>query len=1774
MFILSGYQTLRQIYESANSLVYRAIRTSEGQLVILKLLKQDYPTPEELVRYRQEYEITHKLRIEGVCRSLSLEKYQNTFVIVFEDFGGESLKSCMNNRLLNLEEFLQLAIATTASLAQVHTANIIHKDINPSNIVYNPDTKQLKIIDFGISTVLSRENQALKNPNALEGTLAYMSPEQTGRMNRSLDYRTDFYSLGVTFYEMLTKKLPFETTDALELVHSHIAKPPLPPFEVNPQIPQVVSDIVMKLMAKNAEERYQSAFGIKADLEQCLNQLHRTGRISDFPLAGKDISDKFQIPQKLYGREREIGTLLKAFERASDRSEIMLIAGYSGIGKSALVQELYKPITEKRSYFISGKFDQYQRDIPYSAIVSAFRELVKQLLMESEAQLQEWRQKLLAALGINGQVLIDVIPEMELIMGKQTPVPELGATEAQNRFNLVFQNYIKVFTDTSHTLALFLDDLQWADGASLKLIQVLIDARASGLFLIGAYRDNEVIPAHPLMLTLEEIGKTGVIVNQVFLSALHLTTVNQIICDTLNCSEKKAQPLAELVFCKTEGNPFFMNEFLKSIYTEGLIEFDFQTLNWCWNLERIQVRGFTDNVVELMASKIQKLPDNTQEMLKIAACIGNQFDVKTLALICEKSLRETANDLQASVTSSLIGLLGSREDLELALMEIEAANEPLVIINLLLPEYKFAHDRIQQAAYSLISEQQKPIIHRKIGQVLLQNTPSDKQEEKIFDIVNQLNFGRELISNQSERDELAELNLQAAKKAKASAAYQSAFNYLHLSKELLSDNSWNNRYNLTLELHLEIIEITYLKGDFEQMDALTEFVQNKAKNVLDEIKVIEIKIIALIAQGKLEQALDLGLQILRQLKVKMPKKPTKLNTLVGFLETKVALLGKRIEALADRPSMSDPYRLSALSILSKIISAAYMSAPEFLPLISFHQVILSTKYGTSPDSISGYSLYGLVLCGVLEDIELGYEFGQLVSRVLKQFSAIKFQTKALMIVNYYIKPWRMPIKDILQPLLETYKSGIEIGDLEWSIYAANGYCHYSYMIGSELSELEQKIDSYIELAKQFKQGQTLYHIQPFHQAVINLINESGNTSSLVGNAYNEYNILPLLKQINHGTAIFYLYLNKLILSYLFEQYTEAVSNSVNAEDYVRNASGSLLVTHFYFYDSLAHLAVYPTAAKADQVIYLKKVLTNQIKMKKWVNYAPTNHLHKFYLVEAEKYRVLGKDALAMDYSDRAIALAKENEYIHEAALAYELAAKFYLSKGKELTARSYMQEARYCYQLWGAIAKVKDLEKRYSQLLGINQPGIQKTKTTTITTSDNSGLNLDIATVMKASQAISGEILLDKLLSNLMNILIENAGAQKGYLILENQGKLLIEAEGAIASEQVTVLQSIPLEARHTVPLPVAIINYVARTKESVVLNDATHEGKFLNDSYIKENQPQSILCVPLINQGKLISIIYLEHNSATGVFTPERVEVLKLLSGQAAISIENARFYNKMAELNKAYERFVPRQFLQYLDKSSIIDVKLGDQVQLEMSVLFSDIRDFTALSEKMTPQDNFKFINSYLSRLEPAITEHHGFIDKYIGDAIMALFSGEADNAVKAGIAMLHRLQDYNQYRANSGCAPIKNGIGINTGLLILGTVGGQNRMDGTVISDAVNLASRIESLTKEYGVSLLISQQTFSRLQHPRDYAIREVDRVKVKGKEEVVTVYEVFDADRSEIKEKKLATLQAYTEACSYYNLNVFTEAVKRFENCLQQNPDDRVVQIYLKRCQEKISSTYK
>jgi predicted ATPase/class 3 adenylate cyclase/GAF domain-containing protein len=1761
MLKLPGISLLSLLYESSNSLVYRVLRDTDGQPLILKLLKEDYPTPQALARYRTEYQITQSLNFDGVVKVYDLQKYQNTLVMFIEDFGAESLRIWMQQCSWALEEFLKIAIATTEILGQIHAANIIHKDINPSNIVFNPKTEEIKIIDVGISTQLTRENPTIKNPNILEGTLAYMSPEQTGRMNRSLDYRTDFYSLGVTFYELLTNKLPFETSDALELVHCHIAKQPLVPAEINPEIPQVLSDIVMKLMAKTAEERYQSAAGIKADLSECLNQLQTSGSISNFVLATQDISGKFQLPQKLYGREREIETLLTAFERVTSQSELMLVSGYSGIGKSALVQELYKPITSKRGYFIAGKFDQFQRNIPYSAVVNALRELVKQLLSETEAQLKEWREKLLDALGINGQVIVEVIPEIELIIGKQPAVPELGPNESQNRFNLVFQNFIKVFTKPEHPLAIFIDDLQWADGASLKLMQLLMSGTSSGLFLMGAYRDNEVSAAHPLMLTLDEITKAGAIINQIFLLPLELLTVIQLISNALNSSPEKVKPLAELVQLKTGGNPFFLNEFLKSLYTEGVLEFNFQTLTWQWSLELIQAKGFTDNVVELMAGKIQKLPEKTQEMLKLAACIGNQFDVNTLGLICSKSLGETVRDLQAAVAESLVVTVGNMGDVELVIADTELFNSQLSMPNSSLPEYKFAHDRIQQAAYSLIPDDTKAEVHRQIGQLLLKNTRPDNREEKIFDIVNQLNLGSLLITAQSEKNELAELNLIAGKKAKLSAAYQPALNYLQMGIELLATDSWQQQYYLTLSLHEQAAEVSYLSTKLALMDQFFNAVLSQAKTVLDKVKVYEVKILAYIAQGKFNEAINIGFEVLKLLGIKLPKQSSKFDVLWGLLQTKLTIGHKSIASLVDLPVMTAPYPKAAMRVLNTITSATYHVGHLLFPLIVFKMVSLSIKWGNVSESAVAYSGYGLILCSGVGDITTGSQFGQLALNLLSRLNAKEVKAKTELLVYGFITHLVKSVKEIMNPLRDAYAIALETGDLECASYLANGYCYFTFLSGSELTKLESEVATYAFVIGQIGQKRTLDTQQMLAQTVQNLIGFAENPCYLIGKAFDERAMLSFFESRNDNLAICFTYFNKLMLCFLFGEYALAAENSLVIKTYLDVIRGHIIDHHFLFYDSLVHLAVTTNISQSERKYLRQKVRRNQKKMKKWAHYAPMNNLHKYLLVEAEFCRVQCKDTQAIDYYDKAISLAKENEYIHEAAIAYELAAKFYLSKGKKLTARAYMQEARYCYQLWGATAKVKHLEQQYPHLFTAGQSSIKGNQTTTI----GSGSHLDITTVMKASQAISGEIELNKLLSSLMKILIENTGAQRGYLIVQRQGQLWIEAEGTIESEQVTILQSVSIENCQT--LSESVVNYVARTHESVVLNDATQEGQFTNDVYIKKFQPKSILGVPLINQGKLISIVYLENNLTTGAFTAERQEIINLLSAQAAISIENAQLYQNMAELNRAYERFVPGQFLQFLEKSSIIDVKLGDQVQLEMSVLFSDIRDFTTLSERMTPEENFKFINSYLSRMEPAITENSGFIDKYIGDAIMALFSGEADNAVKAGISMLHRLFEYNQHRANSGYPPIQNGIGINTGTLMLGTVGGQNRMDGTVISDAVNLASRVESLTKNYGISLLITEQTYSRLTNPNDYAVRTIDTVKVKGKSEAVTVYEVFDADPLEIKEGKLATLPIFTEALSLYRLNQFSAAAELFVQCLAQTPQDKVAQIYLQRCEQ-------
>lgn len=1492
MIDIPGYLITEEIFQSANSSVYRALRQSDNQRVILKRLRENYSTPAELTRYQQEYDIIHTLsQVVGVIRIYELKKYQNMPFLIMEDFGGSSLKQLYATQSLNLSQFLSIALQLSQVLGEVHAANVIHKDVNPSNVVFNLTTGQLKLVDFGIATRLPRENPTLKNPDQLEGTLPYLSPEQTGRMNRSLDYRTDLYSMGITCYELLTGRLPFKAKDAMELVHCHLAKPPLPPHTVNPLIPPVLSEIVLKLMAKTAEDRYQSAWGLKQDLEECQRQLISTGQINAFPLAQQDFSDHFHLPQKLYGREEELRQLLAAFETVvQGYSQLLLVAGYSGIGKSVLVQEVYKPITERRGYFIAGKFDQFQRNIPYSAVVQAFRDLMRQLLTETQSRLDDWKTQILIAVGNNGQVIIDVISEVELILGPQPAVTLLPPTESQNRFNFVFQNFIKVFCQADHPLVIFLDDLQWIDSASLKLMTLMM-SDIPYLLLIGAYRDNEMNPTHPLMTTLAEMQKSGFLVQTVTLTPLTLPHLNQLVSDTLYLPTISTLPLAELVLEKTGGNPFFVGEFLKTLYIEKLLNFNSSKHEWQWDLAHIRARNITDNVVELMTGKIQRLPHSTQAILKLAASVGNQFDLTTLAVISQPSVESVTTDLAYLWEALVAGLVVPLEE-----------------------NYKFVHDRVQQAAYSLIPEEERPALHWQIGQ-LLKTHLGERLEERLFEVLDHLNQGSSLATTTEEKMQLVRLNLQAGQKAKLTTAYRTAADYLRHGHHWLTQEHWQTAYELTWSFHLELLEVIYLCGDFDQMELIGKLIMQQARTHLDKVRVYEIRIQSYTSgQTQFLKAIQTAREGLSLFGVKLPEKPTSTDLAQAAAETVAKWQGSPISELVNLPPMTAANQLATLRLLAISIPSTYLGMPELFPLISYHMVNLSIEYGNAELSPFAYANYGGILCHTMA-IESGYQFGQLALQLLPGRLRTQIGLKTLYVIYAFINPWKEHLATVSRHLLEIYQVALEEGNAEFSAYFATAHCQYtSYFGGQPLVEVEHMQASYIQVITPFKLNTFVNYLKIYWQTTLSLLGSGSPQSNSATDLVEESKILlAVLQQTKDANGLFHYYLNRLQLLYLFDELSCALENALLAKSYLVASLGHFAVAFFHFYDSLIQLAIYADSESIKQAEILQQVSANQDKMKQWAQHAPMNFQHKYDLVEAEKARVLGQFEPAVKGYEKAIVGARENEYLPEEALAYELAAKFYLAQGMEKVAQTYLQEAAYGYQRWGATAKVQHLQTQYPQLLAKKsnttlsnfQPNQLSTSFNSVVASSSTATQeLDINSIIKASHTLSGEIVLQRLLEKMMRIVIENAGAEQGFLLLPKQNQWLIEAEGRVGETDVVVLQSIPIDDNRLVSS--AMIYYVVRTQQPLVLNVATKSGYFTRDPHIIQSQVKSVLGMPLLNQGKLVGILYLENNLVEGAFTAHRLETLNVLSSQIAISIQNAKLYAEVRENEQTLTQFL----------------------------------------------------------------------------------------------------------------------------------------------------------------------------------------------------------------------------------------------------------------------------
>ncbi|AFY38081.1 multi-sensor signal transduction multi-kinase [[Leptolyngbya] sp. PCC 7376] len=1515
---LPGYTFVKTIYRGTRTTVYKAVADGTQQPVAIKVLSHEYPSFAELVQFRNQYTITKNLPVAGIVQSLSLEPYGYGYGLVMEDVGSISLSQYAEQQILSLAEILEIAIQLADILHDLHQHRVIHKDIKLANILIHPDSKQVKLIDFSIASLLPKETQTIQSPRSIEGTLAYLAPEQTGRMNRAIDYRTDFYSLGVSLYQLLTGQLPFASDDPLELIHCHMTQLPKAVDQVRSEIPSMIAAVVAKLMGKNAEDRYQSASGLKYDLENCLMQWRSQQEITVFDLGQRDLGDRFLIPEKLYGRAPEVQTLLDAFEEvAQGVSKLMLVAGFSGIGKTAVINEAHKPIVRQRGYFIQGKFDQFNRNIPFSAFVQAFRSLVNQLLSGSDRELEQWKTKILATVGEGGQVLIDVIPELELIIGAQPTIPELAGNAAQNRFNLLFQKFIAVFTTPEHPLVIFLDDLQWADFASLGLLKLLMTEPAMGcLLVLGAYRDNEVFPAHPLMLALDDIKYFQPNIHTLTLNPLAPEHINHLVSDTLQCSSKLATPLAELIYQKTQGNPFFSTQFLQGLHDENLITFDMTARYWQCDLAKIQQFALTDDVVEFVVRRLQKLAPATQEILKVAACIGNQFDLETLAIVCDRPPNDVAVDLWRSLQEGLI--LPENENYKFFQQDEQPPANSLIVAS--SPEtavrYRFLHDRVQQAAYSMIPDDERATTHYQIGKLLLEKIPATTHGDRIFELVGQLNQGIPLITEQAKRDELARLNLIACERARASTAYSSGREYARIGLALLGDLAWQRHYDISLKLNQLAAELASLGGDVEAMESHFQVVVAKAQLLSDQVSVYLTKIQALMAQGQAAQALATGVYLLEQLEVTFPEEPTPDDTQQAIADIK-ALLGEReIDELIHLPTMTVPETKAIVELANSLLSAAYGCGSPLYPLLVALAVKCSIQHGNTTTSAAIYASYGLISCNLLQDVATGVKFGELARQLMGKPEAKAVESQILLLLGSFIVLRNAPLTITLPLLKDGYTKGLELGNQEMAGYNAYIFCVNSFWSGQPLTNVEQDVRAYCDVLLQMNQSSSAIWSQLCWQTMLNLMGEGEEPTILSGEVIQETKFLAQLAASKNllTSCLFSIY--KMMLCYLFADIEIAQDYAAQARQCSSFVTGLIVEPAFYFYDSLIALALVSDEelnnASKSLPEALSRVGQNQVQLQRyWAKHAPMNYQHKVDLVTAEKSRILGQKAEAIDHYDLAIAGAKTNGFTQEEALANELAAKFYLGWGKEKIAASYMQDAYYCYSRWGARAKISELETHYSNLLRpvidssttlgdvltplTTLPGQTDSIYTTIHQNFNSpsfNQTLDLVSILKASQVLAGTIQLDELLRYLTQIILQNSGADRCALVLLDETE---ESQvRAIATKEETYLCSDPLTNNPDVP--VKLIQYVKNTQEVVLLENLQTDLPVIGD-YLSQHQPKNALCLPVLNQGQLIGVLYLNNNYTSGVFTEERILILNFLCTQAAISIQNSLLYKELEQ-------------------------------------------------------------------------------------------------------------------------------------------------------------------------------------------------------------------------------------------------------------------------------------
>ena len=1461
----SGY-VLEPLREGSDFTLYRGRQPGNPSPVLAVAPATEQPSPQILRRLEHEYSLAAELDPVWAVKPLTLTRHAGRTILVLKDPGGEPLDQVLerdNQQPLDLTRFLHIAIGLATALRQMHRQGLIHKDIKPANVLVD-DAVNVWLTGFGIASQLPHECQAPAPPEIIAGTLAYMAPEQTGRMNRSIDTRSDLYSLGVTLYQMLVGTLPFAATDPLEWVHCHIARQPTPPAE-RASVPDPVSAITMKLLAKNAEERYQTASGLEADLRRCLAAWESHGRIAPFPLGAHDWSDRLLIPEKLYGREREIDALLTAFDRvvAQGTPELVLVSGYSGVGKSSLVNELHKALVPPRGLFASGKFDQYKRDIPYTTLAQAFQTLIRQILVKSEAEVDQWRHSLQEALGPNGQLLVNLIPEVEFVIGKQPPVPDLPPQDAQRRFQVVFRRFLCAFATSEHPLALFLDDLQWLDAATLELMERLTtDPDVRHLMLVGAYRDNEVSASHPLMRTLAGIRKAGAGIQEIVLAPLRLEDVGQLIADALHCDQAAAHPLALLVHQKTGGNPFFGIQFLTSLAEEGLLAFDHDATAWTWDLARIRTKGYTDNIVDLMIGKLRRLPGTTQEALRKLACLGNVVEIATLALVQGESEEEIHTALWEAVRTGLI-------------LRLESS-------------YAFLHDRVQEAAYALIPEGERAAAHLQIGRVLAARTAPEDLEEKIFEIVNQLVRGAALIDLREERERVAELNLIAGKRAKTSTAYVAALNYFAAGRALLAEDTWERRYALTFSLEYHRAECELLTADLVAAEERLTMLSQRAGNVVDMAAVACLRLTLYTTLDRSDRGVEVCIEYQRCRGVNWSPHPADDQVRQEYEQIWQQLGSRSIEELVELPLMSDPECLATLDVLTEVVTPALFTDKNLVSLVICRMVNLSLVYGNSDGSCFAYVWLGMILGPYFGDYRAGFRFGRLGYDLVEKRGLHRYEARTYMSFGNIVMPWTKHIQTGRDLVRRAFDAANRIGDLTFAAYSCNNLNTNILAAGDPLGDAQREAGKGLEFARKARFGLVIDIITTQLSLIRTLRGMTPEFGSFNEESFDESRFEHHL-QSDPRLALpeCWYWIRKLQARVYASDYASAIEAAANAQQLLWTSPSFFEVAEYHFYDALARASQYDAVSAGERPRHLEVLRAHYRQIEMWAENCPDNFANRAALVAAEIARLEGRPLDAMHLYEQAIQSAREYGFVQNEGQAHELAARFYLARGFETIGYTYLRSARNCYERWGALGKVKHLDAGYPHLHE------ERSSTSPIDTIGAPVGQLDVETVIKASQAVSSEIVLPGLIEKLMRIALEHAGAERGLLILLRGDKPQIEAEGTTGHgvSQVTMRQT-PVTPSD---LPQSALHYVIRTRERVVLDDASAGDLYSEDEYVRQRRPRSVLCLPIVNQTKLVGAFYLENNLTPGAFTSQRVAVLELLASQAAISLENASLYSDL---------------------------------------------------------------------------------------------------------------------------------------------------------------------------------------------------------------------------------------------------------------------------------------